>query len=139
MSRLHDPNRRVVGAFVRIPEPLQDGKVRCNACAAVVSLTLRGRTRAHKTPAGEPCAYRAFYAKVTLDEMPPVVLPPQSQPPKRIPIRKRAQQPTPEQIQNNASLAPRTNECVFCEKWLPGERTVCGACAARRERNRRRK
>lgn len=108
MTRPHDPHARVVTAFVRIPAPLEPGKARCNGCSAVVSVTKNGWLRKHRTPAGEPCAYRANYRRVKLDEIPDVQLP-------------------------GKRPGAAYGECRECGRWLPGERTLCGQCAWKRD------
>lgn len=133
MAQRHQHHSRVIGAFVRIPEPLEDGKVRCLGCSAVVGLTKNGKIRRHKTPAGEDCAYTVSYAApVKLDRLPPVSVPPESRPRARTTIRQRKAGPDPSSIANDSRLAPRNNECVDCGRWLPGERVLCGKCQRRR-------
>lgn len=125
MVRRHEHHTRVVGAFVRIPKPLEDGKVRCNGCSSVVSLTKNGKIRKHKSPAGEDCAYVAFYApRPSLDEVPEVVLP-QTRPARSAP-----------RDRSHPSRLDVGSECIDCGKWLPGERSVCGACSLVRSKNR---
>lgn len=133
MARKHAHRAQIVTSFVRIPEELADGKVRCLGCSAVVTLTPNGHIRRHKSPAGEDCAYTSTsYAEpVHLDALPPVVVPPQRSGGTRSQIKRRAPKARPKaaDVEQDARLAPRNNECVDCGRWLPGERTVCGKCA----------
>lgn len=118
MTRKHQPSSHVVTAFVKIPEPVPEGKVRCAGCSAVVAVSKNGRTREHHTPAGEPCAYRVVYAQpVAMDEAPPVELPQRKRP-------ARSKRPPREPSRLDAG-----SNCRECGKWLPGERQVCGACS----------
>ena len=129
MARRHVHRAQVVTRFVRIPEEIADGKVRCNGCGKVVALNKNGSTRMHNTPAGEPCAYRVVYARpVELDEVPPIVIPPQrggDGPRPRTPVER---EPTRLDVGSN---------CRECGRWLPGEREYCGKCANAREAARR--
>lgn len=129
MARRKHPRSRVVGSFVRIPEPLPAGKVRCAGCSAVVSLNKSGKMRAHQSPSGEPCAYSVSYSKVHLEEIPPVVLPP-------APAYHPPREPKPKPPKPPSRLEAGS-ECVDCGKWLPGERSVCGKCSIKRNRSRR--
>lgn len=126
-KRARQRHNRVVGAFVKIPAPLEPGKVRCLGCGAVVALTRNHKIRAHNSPAGEPCAYRASYGQVKLEEAPPVVLPVDRSQPRARP-RKAARPP---------SRLDVGSHCVDCGTWLPGERSLCGMCAVARESSRR--
>lgn len=142
MAQRHQRHVQVIGAFVRIPEQLEDGKVRCNGCSAIVTLTPNGRIRAHKSPAGEDCAYTASYAPpVHLEETPPVVIPPAPLPPsiQTTVIKKRAPKwrPSADAIAQDARRAPRDEACVDCGRWIPEMRTLCGQCARRRQEGRR--
>lgn len=120
MTRKRNASGQVITAFVRIPKPLEDGKVRCNGCMAVVALTPNGHLRKHRTPAGEDCAYQATYATpIPLDELPPVDLP---NPPRQKPRAR------------DGSNAWQDGECKHCGKWLPNGRTVCGYCMATKGR-----
>ena len=75
MTRHRKPTRRVNPKPSLIPKPLEDGKVRCPGCSAVVTLTPNKRLRAHRAPSGEDCAVRAYGRPVKLDELPPVIFP----------------------------------------------------------------
>lgn len=134
MTRKRPVNRRnrIVTAFAKIPAPLPPGKVRCLGCSAVVSLTKNGHIRAHRSPAGEPCAYRATYVKpITLTDVPPIAVPERRKPPGRKP-KPDLPRPAPVVTDSRGNAVPYRGECVDCGKWLPGERTVCGRCANRR-------
>lgn len=129
MTRRHNHRAQVVTSFVRRPEELEDGKVRCNGCGRVVGLTSVGRTREHRTPAGEPCAYRVVYGESpAIDELPPVNVPPQ----KRDGYRS-LRRPTERPARSEPSRLEAGSECQDCGKWLPGERIVCGRCFNKRQ------
>lgn len=128
MVARHNRHAQVVTAFVHIPAELEDGKVRCNACAAVVGVTPNGRTRDHKTPAGEPCAYRVTYKQpVDLAEVPEVV----------IPVAPKRWDWTGRVGRNPDSRLDNGSECEDCGRWLPGERRLCGRCSNHRAAKRK--
>lgn len=133
MARRHSHTARIVTAFMKIPEELEPGKVRCNGCGKVISLTKNGRTRRHKTPAGEPCAYVVTYAKpIELIERPEIkIRPTPKYTPGRDPAVRGPQGPDP------YSRLEAGSECEDCGRWLPGERHVCGRCSNHRKANRR--
>lgn len=133
MARRRHPKRgRTVTSFVRIPAELPPGKVRCAACWAVCTVTPTGKLRAHKSPAGEPCAHRATYAtRAPLDSLPPVVLPPVRTDPRprepKTPPKPRVAPP------REPSRLDVGSSCTDCGRWLPGERSLCGRCANHRK------
>ena len=120
MAHRHRHYAQIAKAFARIPRELEDGKVRCLGCSAVVGLTKNGHMRRHKSTAGEDCAYTATYAApVHLDELPPVVVPPQS---------RERMTATQRERERESSRLDAGSECQDCGRWLPGERMVCGKC-----------
>lgn len=130
MTAKHSANRhnRIVTAFVRKTQPLEDGKVRCAGCSAVVRLTPNGKIRAHKSPAGEPCAYKVSYAApVHLDEIPAVVVRPA--PKYTEPAPREPKPPKPPKVLSPSRLDIGSS-CRECGVWLPGERSLCGMCYA---------
>lgn len=137
MTRRRHPHAKIVTRFTKIPDQLEDGKVRC-ICSAIVKLTPRGKLYAHQTPAGDECTHHAAYGpRVQLDELPPVQVPPErtvhrdvvkTRPPRRL--------PDPIEIEIDARLAPRTGHCVDCGRPLPPGRTLCGRDLNRRARER---
>lgn len=130
MTRRHQPQARVVTAFTKIPEPLKDGRVRC-ICRRTVRLTKAGRIPRHNMPNGDPCAHEAVYRPRPEQ---PIELPAVHMPPTRgysgTTIADRADPETPRLLAGS--------RCADCGKWLPGERSLCGRCGARRERERHR-
>lgn len=124
MTRQHESHARVIRGIARAPQPLTDGKVRCAACSAAVTLTpVSRRIRAHKTPAGEECPYRASYGHVELADLPPIEMPTARNGPGL------AEPATPGRSRLDAG-----SKCRDCGVWLPGERAVCGSCFAARPR-----
>lgn len=128
-KRAGSRRNRIVTNFVRIPKPLGEGEVHCAACFQVVTLTKNGHTRKHRTPAGEDCAYRATYGQhVQLDELPPVTF--------RKP-RTATGKPR-DKATKDPSRLEAGSRCRECDKWLPGERSLCGRCAVAADQDRRR-
>lgn len=126
MTRRRQHHTKIVGAFVRIPEPLEPGKVRCAACSKVVTLTKNGRLRKHKTPDGkEDCPYSVVYGKrVTVPKV-QIVIPTR----KGAPTSRQAARYKPELPPSRLDVG---STCEECGKWIPGERRLCGACFATR-------
>ena len=118
MARRHTHHVRVVGKFVRIPEVLPDGKVRCPLCYRVFHPTATGGVRMHRDPEGVDCPFRGG-GEASIDEVPPVVVPPH--PPKRNAWVPR-DPATPSRLDSGSN-------CEDCGKWLPGERRLCGQCS----------
>lgn len=123
-KRARQQHHRVVGAFVKIPAPLEPGKVRCLGCGAVVALTRNRKIRAHNSPAGEPCAYRASYKRVDLAEVPDVEFPA---------ARRGGGRNSQPRGPKEPSRLDAGSHCRECGRWLPGERSLCGTCYATRE------
>jgi hypothetical protein len=122
VTKRKQPKSRVVGAFVRKPEPLEPGKVRCLGCSKVVTLTKNGKIRAHRTPDGkEDCAYTATYGRKVSVPKVQIVIPPQPRGPGERAARDRG-----------PSRLDAGSNCRECGKWIPGERSLCGACFAKR-------
>ena len=121
MARHHQPTRRVNPKPSLIPQELEPGKARCAGCSAVVTVNRSGTLRRHRAPSGEDCAYRVGVREVRVEDLPPVVLPPvrgnRPQVSKATPVR------PPSRLDVGSN-------CKRCGKWLPGERSLCGACAA---------
>jgi hypothetical protein len=118
---------RIISAFVKIPEPLENGKVRCRGCSKVVPLTPNGKIRKHRSPAGEDCAYTASYGRYALDEIPPVVMRPA---PKVKELQPERPPREPRVLEPLRLYAGR--HCQECDSWVSGERRLCGMCAAKR-------
>lgn len=129
MARRRQPRARVAKAFVRIPAPLEPGKVRC-VCGRVVALTKNRHLRRHQTPAGEPCAHQATYApRPHLTVVPPVKLP-QGATARTNPNQSRRQAGEPARLDAGST-------CEDCGRWLPGERRLCGRCTNARTSTRK--
>jgi hypothetical protein len=130
MTRRHHPSSKVVTAFTKIPQPLTDGRVRC-ICSRTLALTKAGRIPRHNMPNGDPCAHEAVYQP----RPQPIALPDVHMPPTRgytstPTLADRADPDTPRLLAGSC--------CVDCDRWLPGERSLCGRCGVRRERERER-
>lgn len=104
--------RRIETAAKRVP----DGKVRCGACEGITSVTKNGRLRKHKTPRGEACPNVISGITKRLRVIPEVRIAPQGRP-------RGEKRPPSEPSRLDAGSA-----CRECGKWLPGERSLCGAC-----------
>lgn len=59
MTRRRQHRAQVVGSFMKIPKPLEEGKARCAGCSKVVAITPTGRLRRHRSPRGDDCAFQA--------------------------------------------------------------------------------
>jgi hypothetical protein len=119
MARRHQHHSRIVGRFVKVPEPLADGKVRCPGCSRVLAPTRTGGIGRHVDKYGDPCPVTIRGNQpVELDEVPPVKVP--AHPPKRNGWTRR---PPAEPSRLDVG-----STCRECGKWLPGERSLCGAC-----------
>lgn len=128
MTRRHNPHAQVVTSFVRIPQELRDGQVRCAACSAPVTLTPNGTLRRHKMPSGEDCAHRSGHRRIELD---PDEVPPVQMPHRPSTWEARAKKPKPERPPSRLDVG---GNCETCGKWIPGERRFCGQCSRRRDR-----
>jgi hypothetical protein len=125
VTQRHTHHARVVKAFVRKPEDMGDGKVRC-LCGKPVTVTKSGRLRRHKTPKGDECTHQAFYNKRPDVEAPPIVIGPEP--------KYREWQPRVLREERPPSRLDVGSLCETCEKWIPGERSFCGQCLRQRHR-----
>lgn len=126
----HVANRRVTiyaGVNTR-PQEIPEGKVRCPGCGSPVSLTKRGKIRAHKDRDKVPCPHRWYGKPIELTDIPTVVLPAERRAPepRRVPKSRAADDPT-RQV---------TGHCHDCDKRIPWGRMFCGQCGRKRDANR---
>jgi hypothetical protein len=109
-----------------VPAPVPSDKVRCD-CNAVVALSRNHKIVAHRTPRGDPCPVRTSYAPpLVLAVLPPVVMPGAA--------RKSDDPRLAEPADYDLSRLDGGSRCRECGCWLPGERALCGMCAAARGR-----
>lgn len=101
-----------------------DGKVTCPTCGGRATPRGENQIGAHHSPWGRSCRRRLL--KVSIDELPPVN------------IRKRGR-PSPKRSEGTPARLDVGSNCRECGKWLPGERSICGACYVRSESTRKKK
>lgn len=119
----------VGGRTAIAPPDLKPGQVHCRVCRQATTLTSTGIYRRHCDLFGNPCGARSPQASVRLEAVPDVVIPDE-----RKTVDATAQRPP------QASKGPRAHgACQDCDAFVSGERRYCGKCAARHERERRRK
>lgn len=97
------------------PPSLLDGQVRCPACRSGVAVTKSGALWRHHDLFGGYCGNVAAPADGEPLEAPDVVVP-----------------PPPREGRENRSDPSRLDvgsHCRECNRWLPGERSLCGRCS----------
>jgi hypothetical protein len=118
------------GATERPLEPLgkRGREFRCPLCMRPVGVTPRGRAGRHVDQRGDSCPGSGL---VVRDNEVPHELPPVS-------IADRPVQPRGEVIPHadaaveGAARLDVGSSCLTCGKWIPGERSYCGRCMAKR-------
>jgi hypothetical protein len=101
-------------------KPLPEGRVYCHACDGAASLTPNKHLREHRTPQGDPCPNRTsgLEPRVHLNEIPEGFV---HQPAPHTVARTKRPEGEPSRLDVGTG-------CRECGKWLPGERSLCGAC-----------
>lgn len=110
-------------------EPLgkRGRQFRCPLCLRPVGVTARGRAGKHQDRRGDDCPGGGLVVRDNElpDELPPISLTPSGAP------RGDVVPSSGPAVEGSARLDVGSH-CLTCGKWIPGERSYCGRCLAKR-------